>query len=375
MNVDVLVIGGGASGLATAWQLDCAGVDVLLLEARDRFGGRVLTVDQCDLGPSWIWPRQPLVAGLLKHLGIASFEQFCGGKTLFQSPTGATTVLDQPAPMTGALRVDGGVGRMLDALVKRMNPDRLRLKTRVNSVSIDGDTVAVQAMSDAGEQQVHANRVAVAIPPRLAAEIVFAPALPNAVLQQLQSTPTWMAGHAKFFATYEKPFWRELGLCGSVMSQKGPMAEIHDASPMDESQYSLFGFLGIPPQRRAVFNSDKGKQLAIAQLVDLFGEAAAEPISVQYQDWTLEQFTSAASDRTPQTRHPSYGLRLELGQNWEERIRFISSEASFANGGLIEGALESAASFVESVIGPPKNEATDSEPHKASMGWDWMNSP
>lgn len=375
MNVDVLVIGGGASGLATAWQLDCAGVDVLLLEARDRFGGRILTVDQCDLGPSWIWPGQPRVAGLLRQLGIASFEQFCRGKTLLQSQTGATTVLDQPSPMTGALRIDGGVGRMMDALAKGMNPERVRLKTRVHSVSIDGDTVSVQTMSDAGQQQVRASRVAIAIPPRLAAEIVFDPALPNAVLQQLRSTPTWMAGHAKFFATYEKPFWRELGLCGSVMSQKGPMAEIHDASPMDESQFSLFGFLGIPPQRRAVFNSDEGTQMAIGQLVDLFGEAAAKPISVQYQDWTLEQFTSAAADRTPQTRHPSNGLHLELGQNWDERIRFISSEASFANGGLIEGALESAASFVESVIGPPNNAAIDSEPHKASMGWDWMSSP
>ena len=60
-----------------------------------------------------------------------------------------------------------------------------------------------------------------------------------------------MAGHAKFFAVYDSPFWRNNGLCGTAVSRKGPMAEIHDATPAAENQFVLFGFVGLNPAKRA----------------------------------------------------------------------------------------------------------------------------
>ena len=67
MQTDILVIGGGISGLTATWQLRNAGINASVMEARTRFGGRILTVGgddgaDCDLGPSWFWPGQPLVA-------------------------------------------------------------------------------------------------------------------------------------------------------------------------------------------------------------------------------------------------------------------------------------------------------------------------
>jgi phytoene dehydrogenase-like protein len=54
----VIVIGAGIAGLATANALTQAGVDCVVLEARDRLGGRLHTVDLAgwavDLGGSWI---------------------------------------------------------------------------------------------------------------------------------------------------------------------------------------------------------------------------------------------------------------------------------------------------------------------------------
>ncbi|MFP1625191.1 NAD(P)-binding protein [Streptomyces sp. 5K101] len=58
-DVIVIVIGAGASGLAAATALHAAGRDTLCLEARDRIGGRLLSVPApsperaLDLGATW----------------------------------------------------------------------------------------------------------------------------------------------------------------------------------------------------------------------------------------------------------------------------------------------------------------------------------
>lgn len=49
---EVIVVGAGVAGLACAADLDRAGIDVLVLEARDRIGGRVLTHRPTDGGPA-----------------------------------------------------------------------------------------------------------------------------------------------------------------------------------------------------------------------------------------------------------------------------------------------------------------------------------
>jgi monoamine oxidase len=58
-EVDVAVIGAGAAGLAAAHELAAASLDVLLVEARDRIGGRAWTLSEgqpcpLDLGCGWV---------------------------------------------------------------------------------------------------------------------------------------------------------------------------------------------------------------------------------------------------------------------------------------------------------------------------------
>jgi len=101
----VAIIGGGLAGLNAARLLHCAGISFQLFEARDRLGGRILTVDEkgnpaedgFDLGPSWFWPEmQPALSNLVTELGLPAFAQHSNGDTLFER-----TARDEPRRVVG----------------------------------------------------------------------------------------------------------------------------------------------------------------------------------------------------------------------------------------------------------------------------------
>lgn len=81
-ETDVVVVGAGVSGLAAAYRLMEAGVGVVVLDADDRVGGRLLNHTLTDgtvfdLGGQWIAGPQdmPLVNKLIGELNLTIFEQ------------------------------------------------------------------------------------------------------------------------------------------------------------------------------------------------------------------------------------------------------------------------------------------------------------
>ncbi len=63
------IIGAGLSGLYSAVLLQDQ-YEVTIIEARERTGGRIMTLDGHDLGPSWIWPHQKNILQLIETLGL-----------------------------------------------------------------------------------------------------------------------------------------------------------------------------------------------------------------------------------------------------------------------------------------------------------------
>ncbi len=169
---------------------------------------------------------------------------------------------------------------------------------------------------------IRAARVVLAMPLRLAAGLGVS--VPDA--------PTWMAGHAKLVATYPTAFWRSMGLNGDAISHCGPLAEIHDASPVGGETGALFGFAHVGAARRPGF-----RDAAIAQLARLFGPGAATPDEVIIKDWSTDTVTATHADLNPPPRHPTYNALPPT-----RRLIIAGTEVSREDGGFLEGALAAA---------------------------------
>ena len=355
----VVVVGGGLSGLYAARLLADAGIEFRLLEARNRFGGRILSVngkgdpapEGFDLGPSWFWPgMHPRMAHIVDALGLRAFAQHSEGdavieRTRFEAPQRFPAMRQEPQPM----RIEGGTGALVSALVRALPADGLRLGARVTRIAMRDGGLAVFFNENGSEAEIGADRAILALPPRLlAATVDFAPALDSGTRQLWRQTATWMAPHAKFFAIYERPFWLQSGLSGTAQSGVGPLTEIHDAT-LASGRAALFGFVGLDHVRRTAIGEETLVRAAVAQLVRLFGPMAGTPQATLFKDWTADELTATQADAQAEG-HPLPQPGPWISGGWADRMSLAGSETSAADPGYLAGALDAAERAVKETI-------------------------
>jgi monoamine oxidase len=187
-----------------------------------------------------------------------------------------------------------------------------------------------------------------ALPPRVAqAGLSFTPPLPPETLTLWHDTPTWMAPHAKFFALYERPFWREAGYSGSVQSMVGPMPEIHDATTAG-GQAALFGFLGVGAAERLRMGEEALTEACLAQFARIFGAEATSARATLYKDWAADPWTAVPADLVS-TGHAAFTPDWVQGV-WSDRLILAGSETSQSEVGYLAGAVEASANAVAALL-------------------------
>lgn len=129
-SYDAVVVGAGATGLTAAYRLARGGQQVMVLEARDRVGGRLRTEVHGDLpfeiGGQWVSPDQSALVELLDELGLSTYPRYRDGDSLYVAADGvARRFAGETLPIDDATQAEiDRLSALLDALAADMDPDR-----------------------------------------------------------------------------------------------------------------------------------------------------------------------------------------------------------------------------------------------------------
>jgi len=372
MDVPVTIIGGGLSGLLVGYRLAQKGIEFKVVEANQRLGGRILSKttangdsDQVshpaiDLGPSWFWPGQKHISRLIQELEMSEFvySQTGSGAAVIEYADGTVEKRQGGGSMVGSYRLTGGMYHLIQKLINGIKADAFLTNTRVTHIKRISTGTTIVGSCNGDSTSINSEHVVLAVPPRVVADTIeFIPGLSGDYLARLKSVPTWMAGQAKFVAVYNEAFWLKDGLSGDGMSQRGPLVEIHDASPKAGGPFALFGFVGVPAAQRL----NHGKEIqsaAVAQLARMFGEKAKKPVSTHFKDWAFDSLTATELDLDGPGMHASAGQDLitipEYGVFWAGTETAVDLNHS---NGYLEGAVEAgerAATLLHERLSDPK---------------------
>jgi monoamine oxidase len=320
----IIIIGAGLTGLYTAYLLKNK-YEVTIIEARNRIGGRILTQDGHDLGPSWVWSHQKNILALIRSFNLELFSQYSYGLALYQTPN--TIERFTPAPSAPQARLVGGITSLIQAIVNELDGVKIILNEEVSVIENIEEAHKTSIKISTKKEIYVADRVIMTLPPRVALNVDYRPTLDDKSIKVLRQTPTWMGHSRKCVIEFKTPFWRETGLSGFCFSPKGVLGEIHDATTQEKA--ALFGFVNSTVDDKDI------EQRVIHQLVKLFGEEVKSYTNFYDVSWRDDGYSAVKEDRSMK-EHPKYGYEISA---YSDRLHFLSTESSFEGGGYLEGSI------------------------------------
>src|SRR5690606_5165616 len=294
MQEEIIIVGGGLSGLILAYLLTKMNEKFIILEASSRLGGRIQTVKgnletPLELGATWFSDQHPNLLALIEELQLKRYPQFSKGISLFETksfePPQRFFVPESDDP---SYRLVGGTQVLIDILGSKLDPACIKLDTKVTAVKATADHTTVYCASG---DSLQCDKLVFCLPPQLVTQIEFSPELPTALTTVLPTVQTWMAGSIKFALEYDRPFWREEGYSGMLFSHAGIVTEMYDHTNFEENK---FGFTGFLNGGAVNYSYDLRKELVLKQLAAYLGNQILNPVSYHDKIWD-DEFVQSGS--------------------------------------------------------------------------------
>jgi len=194
-QVDIVIIGGGVTGLTLQYLLRKEGIHAIILEARSRLGGRIYTpqpdnAPPIEMGATWLDAQHTYLNSLLQELSLDVFPQKLGKTAIYEpistSPHQLVTLPHQEIP---SYRIKGGTSSLINALAKDANADTLYCNQAVQSIKEVEDSLVVES----NDHTFSTNIVVSTLPPFLFKNTInVEPNLPKSILEVMDKTHTWM---------------------------------------------------------------------------------------------------------------------------------------------------------------------------------------
>ncbi|MCB0636094.1 MAG: FAD-dependent oxidoreductase [Lewinella sp.] len=340
-QTDIAIIGGGLTGLTLHYFLREAGLSTVIIEARDRVGGRIQTTTAqnqppVEMGATWLGKKHTHLVALLDELGLETFPQQLGERAIYEPvSTSPHQLVTLPANEEPSYRIRGGKTALIQALAAQVPADGLHFGQVVRKITGRPDGIEVVC----AERTFTAKMVVSTLPPNLLLKtIAIEPALPPELLPIMAGTHTWMGESIKFGLVYRSPFWRADRLSGTLVSNVGPIPEMYDHANFEDDRYALKGFL-----HGAYHSLDREERLAIIlrQLRKYYGPAVDDFVDYHEKAWLHDPFTYAPYDQHV-LPHQHNGHTDYHEPYLDGKLFIAGSETARDFPGYMEGAVSSA---------------------------------
>lgn len=346
---DIVIIGAGLTGLATAYYLKDSDLNITLIEARPRIGGRILTVGSPpqEMGATWLGKKHTALYQLLEELHLTTFEQLLGQYAIYEPiSTSPHQMVQLPPNDEPSFRIAGGTSALLHALAKAIPSDQVYLKHTVKSIDFQQDQVVVQTAQKAFEAKV----VISTLPPYLLAKtLTLTPALPTEVVKIMQQTHTWMGDSIKVSLSYDQPFWRANKNSGTLFSNVGPVVEMYDHSNVEDQKFALKGFLN-----GSYYSISKMERQALVlnQLRKYYGPVVDQFSTYEELVWRNEAFTFIPYNQHL-LPHQNNGNPIYRQAFMDGKFYISGSETADLHPGYMDGAVRTAQFVAQSIQTQP----------------------
>ncbi|MER7798569.1 NAD(P)/FAD-dependent oxidoreductase [Microbacterium sp. NPDC096154] len=239
-------------------------------------------------------------------------------------------------------RIVGGMQEVSHRLAARLEGDVFlgepvrRIQHAEDSVVVTSDGITVRA-----------KRVILAHAPVLYSRISFEPPLPRRQHQLHQHLS--MGFVIKVHAVYDRPFWREAGLSGTVFSPYQLCHEAYDNTNHLDERGTLVGFVSDQHADNVFELSDEErKERILDSLAAYFGPEAKSPVVYYESDWGTEEWTRgayAASFDLGGLHRYGADLRTPVGP-----IHFACSDMAGAGYQHVDGAIRMGRHVAQNLI-------------------------
>jgi len=407
-DVDVVVVGAGFTGLTIAHELFRSGVSFIVLEARDRVGGktesavddrgrlvdtggqfanddmtevltlaaaagaervhaahpgRAVTVPVGVEGDPWAEAK-----GLLDGLGAAEMAdrrnvmRWVAGldvrdpvrDAVRSALNGATCCDSRRIPVSSVAQWNERTPMTAPELQSWFRPTMHSLALHLaapftDRIRLDCPARAMHIHDEsvdvvALDQVWHARQVVIAAPPSAYRSLFVTPPLPDDILDAAAAFEPGTV--IKYLLGYDRPFWLDHGRNGIAQFLTPPGVYLADTS-LPEAP-TLVGFVGGPTAQEWLRHSPAQRRAAVLHhAATAFSHEALQPVSFLERIWATDEWGGGGYSNVPTTHAPDAVKTLVAGL---PLVTFAGTELAARFPGYVEGAITAGRAAAAEVV-------------------------